>query len=172
MHSFMYEQYFYIFSSGDTNKDHYANSKQELQDQFREKLNLRVYLPNPHGGNSNTGAVAKKAFANPKIFSEITGCPVDIIEDLGVLLTAMRCGRKLSPEYYQILADDWLQRFHSNPDLDWNWMSPTVHAIVVHGPDLIRVLPCAPGLSTEEVGEANNKVDSRCFSNASSKVHK
>ena len=33
-----------------------------------------------------------------------------------------------------------------------------VHVILEHGADLIRVLPIAAGLSSEEVGEANNKI--------------
>ena len=49
-------------------------------------------------------------------------------------------------------------RFHENDDLNWHWLSVTVHVILEHGADLIRVLPVAAGLSSEEVGEANNKI--------------
>ena len=49
-------------------------------------------------------------------------------------------------------------RFHENDDLNWHWLSVTVHVILEHGADLIRVLPIAAGLSSEEVGEANNKI--------------
>ena len=42
--------------------------------------------------------------------------------------------------------------------MNWHWLSVTVHVILEHGADLIRVLPIAAGLSSEEVGEANNKI--------------
>ena len=95
---------------GDTNKQLYAERKQQLQDDFQEKLNLRVYMPNPHGGNSNTGLVAKKAFENYDVFSEITKFPLDLLQDLYFMLVALRCGRDIDADSYEILAKDWLRR--------------------------------------------------------------
>ena len=95
---------------GDVNKAKYAERKQELQDAFDEKLNLKVYMPNPHGGNSNTGKVAKTAFENAEIFSEITNFPLDLIQDLHFMLVALRCGRDIDADSYEILAKDWLKR--------------------------------------------------------------
>ena len=95
---------------GDVNKQLYAERKQELQDDFQEKLNLRVYMPNPHGGNSNTGLVAKTAFENYNVFSEITKFPLDLLQDLHFMLVALRCGKEIDAESYEILAKDWLRR--------------------------------------------------------------
>ena len=104
--------------------------------------------------------MAKTAFDNPEIFSEITGFPLDLLKDLSFLLTTLRCGKKVDANLYDIVAKNWLRKFHSDCNLNWNWLSPSVHVILVHGADLIRTLPCAPGLSSEEVAEATNKVDS------------
>ena len=112
----------------------------------------------PHGGNSNTGNVARKAFKNPEIFGEITGFPVDLIEDLDFLMDLMSCGHEIDPQNYQVLADDWLRRFHGNPEVNWNWLSPSLHCLLVHGGELLAILPCAPGLTSEEASEHGNKV--------------
>ena len=84
-----------------------------------------------------------------------------MLQDLHFLLLALRCGKDIDPENYDVLAKDWIRRFHANPDLNWHWMSPTIHVLVYHGADLIRVLPIAAGLSSEEVAEADNKVGSK-----------
>ena len=153
----------FILFSGDVNKQRYLERKEELQQAFLEKLNLRVYYPNPFGGNSNTGSVAKKAFDNPEIFSEITGFPLDLLKDLSFLLTTLRCGKKVDADLYDIVAQNWLRKFHSDCNLNWNWLSPSVHVVLVHGAQLLRALLIPPGLSSEEVAESANKVDSCCW---------
>ena len=149
--------------SGDVNKASYAKRKEELQIAFQERLGLRVFIPLPHGGNSNSGNVARKAFENIEIFSEITGFPLDLLKDLYDLAMAMSCSQKISPKLYKKKAMAWLDRFHSNNELNWHWFSPTVHILLEHGDEIIAVLPCAPGLSSEEALEHGNKVlNSKC----------
>ena len=41
--------------------------------------------------------------------------------------------------------------------MSWNWLSPSVHVLMHHGAQIIRALPCAPGLFSEEGTEHNNK---------------
>ena len=104
-----------------------------LQDEFKTKLGLSVYKPNPKGGNSNTGRTAKRAFENPAIFAEITGFPEDLIRDFDTLVTALACGEQVDPVAYKALADSWLDRFFANKDINWSILSPSVHMILVHG---------------------------------------
>ena len=147
--------------SGDVNKAKYAERKEKLQEAFRERLGLRVYIPMPHGGNSNTGNVARKAFENIEIFSEITEFPLDLLKDLYDLAMAMSCSQKISPKLYREKAKAWLDRFHGDDEINWHWFSPTVHILLEHGHEIIAILPCASGLSSEEAIEHGNKVFSK-----------
>ena len=117
-------------------------------------------MPHPHGGNSNSGNLVRKAFENIQIFSEITKFPLDLLEDLDYLITAICQTRDLSAEQYDLLAQDWLRRFHSNQCMNWHWLSPSVHALLVHGAEMIRAILVALGLTSEEAAEATNKVNS------------
>ena len=110
------------------------------------------------GGNSNTGNVARKAFQNPKEFAEITGFSEHLIKEFEECVCALVSGKDLSSEAYQIKAQKWLEIFHADENLNWCWLSPTVHEILVHGHEIIEALPFAPGLSSEEAIEHGNKV--------------
>ena len=110
------------------------------------------------GGNTNTGNVSRKAFENPEKFAKITGFPQDLIEDFYFLIATLSCGQDVNPDSYDVLAKDWLRRFHANPDINWNWLSPTMHLVLEHGADIIRALPFNPGMSSEEAIEHGNKV--------------
>ena len=159
---------FFANSSGDVNKAKYAERKKQLQEAFQERLGLRVYIPLPHGGNSNSGNVARKAFENIEVFAEITSFPLDLLKDLYDLAMALSCTQKISPKLYEAKATDWLNRFHSNPDINWHWFSPTVHILLEHGHQIIAILPVAVGLGSEEAIEHGNKVSIyiQCFNSS------
>ena len=142
------------------NKLAYATQKEDLQTQFFEVLGLRTYVPVAGGnGNSNTGPTVKKAFDNCEEFSQITGFPLDLLDDLDALLRALRCtDERMDPDLYEYHAQDWLNRFHSNPNANWCWLSQTVHTVVEHGAQVMRALPCSVGLSNEEAAEHNSKL--------------
>ena len=71
-----------------------------------------------------------------------------MIKDMGTMIDALSSGYSLSPEKFQIMADSWIRRFHET-QMTWNWFSPYVHTLLVHGADIIRALPLAPGLLSE-----------------------
>ena len=77
--------------------------------------------------------VARLAFDNVPIWSGICKFPEDLLRDYSFLLKALRCGYALDPEAYQALADDWLRRFHMDDTINWNFLSPSVHIVLVHG---------------------------------------
>ena len=74
------------------------------------------------------------------------------------LVCALVSGRDLSSKAYKIKAEKWLEIFHADENLNWCWLSPTVHEVLVHGHEIIEALPFAPGLSSEEAIEHGNKV--------------
>ena len=77
-----------------------------------------------------SGNCARRAFENIKEFSEITYFPEDLLDDYYTLLMALSCDSKVSPELFDAAANDWMDRFFSNPDLNWNWFSVTVHLVL------------------------------------------
>ena len=100
--------------------------------------------------------MARKAFQNPEILSEITGVPLELVEGLAVMLELAKSTIPVCPEKYEFLANSWLDQFHSSA-ISWNWLSPSIHVLMHHGSQIIRALPCAPGLFSEEGTEHNNK---------------
>ena len=108
-------------------------------------------------GNSNTGPTIRKAYDNIEIFSTITGFPEDLLDDLDALLRALRStDERMSPDLYEFYAQDWLKRFHSNPEVNWCWLSQTVHTVTEHGAQIMRALPVTVGLTNEEAVEHNS----------------
>ena len=59
--------------------------------------------------------------------------PYDLIRDYSHLLMAFTCADDIDHLAYQEKANDWLQRFHSNDDINFNWPSVTVHCLLEHG---------------------------------------
>ena len=55
--------------------------KEKIQKNFRERLGLVVDMPKVGFGNTNTGNLARRAFANAEQFSEITGVEEELIKD-------------------------------------------------------------------------------------------
>ena len=54
-------------------KEKVKERKEKIQKNFRERLGLVVDMPKVGFGNTNTGNLARRAFANAEQFSEITG---------------------------------------------------------------------------------------------------
>ena len=73
------------------------------------------------------GRTARLAFAEPEKLSQLTGVPVDLIRDFDALVVALCSGADISPIAFEGLANSWLDRFHSNENISWNILCPTVH---------------------------------------------
>ena len=108
-------------------------------------------------GNSNDGNTARKAFENYEIFAEIIEIDPEIVRILRDLLNAINCTLPLDADKFEALCELWLDLFF-NSEFSWNVLNPSVHLLLVHGPDLIRYFDSSIGLYSEEGPEANNKV--------------
>ena len=75
---------------------------------------------------------------------------------MATMIDALSSGYNLDADRFQEMADSWMDRFH-NTNMTWNWFSPYVHMMMVHGAQIIRALPLAPGLLSEEPSEHLNK---------------
>ena len=60
--------------------------KKKIQDDFRDKLSLRVNIPKQGFGNTKDGNTARRAFKNAEVFAEITSVDVEVIVRLREVL--------------------------------------------------------------------------------------
>lgn len=129
--------------------------KQEIQNQFKEKLGLLVDIPKANFGNTNDGNTSRRFFENYQLSAEITGIDKEIIYRLKVILDTMCCGYKIDVDAFQKYCDETaemyvaLYRFYP--------MSPTLHKVLRHGAEVIKHAILPIGQLSEEAAEARNK---------------
>ena len=99
-----------------------------------------------------TGNLCRRVFSNEEIFSEITGVPLDLVQDFNYALAAINGEFFVDPDEFEIFCNSWLDRFHAS-DISWNQLSPTIHDLFHHGPQIIRFLPLPPSYYSEEPSE-------------------
>ena len=101
--------------------------KEDLQKRFRKYFRIKLFTPRPGGGTCIGGSECRTAFQRPAMFAHLFDFPEDLIRDFYTLITAIVSGADINPNEYRDLANSWLDRFHGNPDINWNTLSPTVH---------------------------------------------
>ena len=94
--------------------------KEELQPRFRKYFKIKLFMPRPGGGTFIDGSAVRTAFRRPATFAHLIDFPEDLIRDFYTLMTAIVSGADIKPDEYRNLANSWLDRFHSNPDISWN----------------------------------------------------
>ena len=110
----------------------------ELQYKAKDRLGLDLYKPIPGGaGNSNSGNTSRKCFANPETFASIVETSPDLVKAIGKLINALNSIEDIDADKLESHCQDILDFFH-NSEYSWNWMSHSVHAAILHGPDLVR----------------------------------
>ena len=115
----------------------------------RFKINFNYTLYAGFGAGKN-GHIARAAFAQPLLFSEVTHVPLSIIMGIKTAIDAIDCPLKISADKYEKFANEWLDHFHES-GWEWSWLSPTVHMLFHHGGDIMRALPVSPSLLTGHV---------------------
>ena len=115
-------------------------------------------MPCSKGGNCNSGNVARRAFANERIFSEITGIPTNIIQGFGVLWSAIRSGHRIDEKKFEEKCNSMLDLFFASPEVNWYGLSPSAHKLLVHGADIIRHSILPVGILAEDPAEGSNKL--------------
>ena len=109
-------------------------------------------------GNTNCGDTAKTAFANVDILVEILQIyPRKIVYLLKVMIECLTSTEPIDSQKFRELCDEWLDLFHGDSNINWNWMSQSVHFLVHHADKVFDLFPCAPGLMSEEGSECNVK---------------
>ena len=105
--------------------------------------------------------MARAAFSKPDVFAQMTGMPESLVQGIKTAIEAIDCKSKISPEKFARFSNAWLDDFHSSP-ISWNWLSPTMHLLFVHGSDILRASPVAPGFLS---GQFVILIDFDCIKN-------
>ena len=74
------------------------------------------------------------------------------MEDLAHMLNAINVALPVDADKFESFAADWLDRFH-NSKISWCTLTPSVHALLHHGAQIIRYFPIPIGLMSEEGAE-------------------
>ena len=91
-------------------------------------------------------------------FARITQVPLDLMTRFKTMLIAVSCGEPVDPDKFKLSADTWLDNFHNDPNISWHWLNVLLHMFFHHGHQIIRELPVASGLCTEQPSEHANKI--------------
>jgi hypothetical protein len=137
-------------------KEKVEKRKEKIQQQFLEKLDLRVDFVNPKGGTSTTGNVCRKAFANHQITAEILNIDEKLVENFKIILYLIASKKEIRIQELRTLCSDTYRLLLTK--YPWVLVSPTVHKILAHSADIVESLPLPLGMFGEEGGESRNKI--------------
>lgn len=131
--------------------------KASIQEMFWAKLALKVDKPKQGGfGNTNTGNTARRAFANFKKFSEITGVDQQIIYNLRIILICLSCQLPINLEKFEAYCHQTGEMIVDS--YPWLPMTPTLHKIIVHSRQIMENTVLPVGCFGEEASESRNKI--------------
>lgn len=127
-----------------------------IQQEMIEKMNLRVEFPNPDGGTTTNGNVARRAFENPELFASILKLDEELVKIISLLLTALRSTQGIRQEEFERLCnrakDIYDSKYKNIPK------SSKLHQLLEHGPDILAYSILPPAFYSEEGLESNNKI--------------
>lgn len=106
-------------------------------------------------GSSNNGNTSRRAFQNPEILAELLELDEKLIKNLHSILVCLLCQLPINPIKFRAFCLETAEIFVSN--YEWYNMPATVHAILVHGAEIMINMPLPAGMYGEEGLEACNK---------------
>ena len=133
----------------------------------QEKTGLKIDQPDPRGGTTSTGSVARRAFSNDSNFIE---CMMSVVAiehkdsllkvhtQLSAILRIFNSDRKIKTEEFgNLCRNTYLLILDSFP---WANISPTLHKLLAHSEEILRDINFGYGLKcfSEEGSEACNKL--------------
>ncbi|KAJ4428639.1 hypothetical protein ANN_24684 [Periplaneta americana] len=93
--------------------------------------------------------------SNPALSASITGVDIEIIRTFNIILQVISCGHEIDVEKFRKYAFETAQLFVRK--YSWYVMPPTIHKILINGPEIIRHAIVPIGQLSEEAQEARNK---------------
>ena len=140
---------------GPQEKDIVARRKQEIQTDFKRMLSLSVDKPKQRFGNTNDGNTARRFFEHEEESARITGIDKNLIHRFHVILRTLSSGYDIDANKFKEFCQDTAKLYVEK--YPWYMMPPTVHKILIHGPQIIDNALLPIGQLSEEAQEARNK---------------
>jgi len=120
------------------------------------KLGLKVDKPKAGGSSSsNDGNTARRAFQDPKLFSECLGLDYTFVFNLKTILIALSCKFPINSVLFNKLCLDTAKIYVSH--YSWFSMPSSLHKVLIHGAQIIENSTLPVGMLGEEASEARNK---------------
>lgn len=151
-----------------------------LQKRFSSKEGggIRVFKPDPRGGNSNSGNCSRRFFSNPPVTARILGCPVELISNVHDLLHAYNSTDYQDIEAFKIKAR-LVHRLWRESLGQHRLLTPSFHTMLAHGHLFLQYAQQDLNVSLGELTEAStemanktNKESDLFFSRKTSLVHR
>lgn len=135
--------------------------KKKIQNDFYVRLGLIVDKPKQGLGSSNDGNTARRVFENWKTSAEITGFDETLLYRLKVVLDTISSGFEINVDKFRAYTLDTAKLFVQL--YSWYPMPPTIHKVLIHGPDFVLNAIIPIGQLCEEAQEARNKEFKRLY---------
>ena len=143
------------------------------------KTGLRVDQPDPHGGTTSTGSVARRAFSDESGFkdcvlsvvgAEFRGSLSLVHAQLSAILRIINSDRKILTNQLGIICTN--TNLLILDSFSWASITPTLHKVLAHSEELLRDINSGYGLKclSEEGSEACNKLIRRYRENLARKT--
>ena len=142
----------------------YDETVEEVKRRFKDELSLLIDLPKDSGaGTTNSGDVARRAFANPAITADICGVSENLVKRTHNIWVALAQPYDLDPDQLEKYCEETYQMYlveleDPNSDAAWYFLPQSVHKVWAHSAEFIRQSKIPPGLTSEEALEASHKL--------------
>ncbi len=107
-------------------------------------------------GTSTTGGMCRQILKRPDDFARVLGIDQDLVRKFSTILRVLNCQEEIDEVKFEKFArETYAKCVELYP---WYYIPATMHKILAHGAEIIRMLPLPPGVMTEEGLESNNKI--------------
>lgn len=130
--------------------------KADTQLAFRQQMGLIVDQPKQGFGSTNDGNTARRFFQQAKTSAEITNVDLGLIQRFHVILQVISSGREIDIAKFKKYAFETAELFVQL--YPWYPMPPTIHKLLIHGPQIIASALLPIGQMSEEAQECCNKL--------------
>jgi hypothetical protein len=153
-------------------KEKISQKQKSVQKQFKTQLGLVVDKARPGSfGSTNTGNVARRAFANPVTTAAICGISPVLVSNLATIWRTLASGLEINSEAFGKFCRQTIDIYHDEKlGAPWYPMPPSLHRVLFHGQEIIENCPVPFGWTSEEGSEANNKFSRQFATNHARKT--
>ena len=161
-----------VYGARNLDRIEYDDCRKKIKEALKVLDSKIVIDRAQHGRVGNVGNVARAFFSHDNVVrvAELLGLPVKFMMNLAKMLFAINSPTMMDVEHYEHVArETWDMYKTSFPTY---YMSPSLHMLLVHVPQLQRILDIPISFLTEECIEASHKLYRRalrrnvCYTNS------